>query len=57
MGDVLEASGDIRVQNEFRLKADGVKDSFFGILGAAAWAKAIARWVQSELPIQVPMPV
>jgi hypothetical protein len=42
MGDVVEAPGDIRVQHEFRLPADRIKDGFFGILGASAWAESIA---------------
>ncbi len=42
MRDVIEASGDIRIQHVLRLKADGVENGFFGILGATAWAKSIA---------------
>ena len=50
------APGDIGVQHKFWLIADGVKDGFFGILSAAARARIHNCWVQSGLPIQVPMP-
>lgn len=50
MGDVIEAPGDIRIQHEFRLIADGVKDGFFGILGATAWAKPIAIGFKASFP-------
>ena len=50
MRDVIEASGDIGVQHEFRLVANRVKDGFFGILSATAWAKSIAVWFKAGFP-------
>jgi hypothetical protein len=44
------ASGDMRVQHEFRLIADSIKDGFFRILGAAAWAKSIAVRFKAGFP-------
>ena len=65
MGDVIETSGDIGVQHEFGLKADGVKDGFFGVPGATAWAKSIAVgfkvgfpfWFQCQLDEALMRPI
>ena len=46
------APGDIRVQHKFWLIADGVKDGFFGILGAAAWAKSITVGFKVGFPFR-----
>ena len=62
---MIEATGDIRIQHEFGLIADGVKDGFFGILGATARTKSIAvrfkagfpLWFQSQLDEALMRPI